>query len=215
MFDAVSNIVDDLASRGSRVAQAAKCLEEGRFSKAVEMCKEHLAEESPTLSGRLIYARALYHAGQVDSAAEQLYHVLSRDPENLVALKYLGDIKFTRGDEHGAMADYCRVLAIDPYCRGLKSPLVKAKRETTHTITLRRSEEEALSELSARQITRDIPFYTETIADLYLAQGYPRLAAEVYRNLSTSSQNPRLLEKLNIAEEKSKHKESSHVKKTD
>ncbi|UCG60946.1 MAG: tetratricopeptide repeat protein [Candidatus Zixiibacteriota bacterium] len=214
MFDAALNVTDDLASRGSRVAQAARCLEEGRFSKAVEICKEHLAEEPPTLSGRLIYARALYHAGQVDSASEQLYHVLSMDPENLVALKYLGDIKFMRGDEHGAVADYNRVLTIDPYCRGLKSPLVKARRETTHTITLRRAEEE-VSQLAAKQVTREIPFYTETIADLYLAQGYPRLAAEVYRNLSTSSQNPRLLEKLNIAEEKSKHKENSHVKKTD
>ena len=62
---------------------------------------------------------------------------------------------------------------------------------------------------------RDIPFYTETVADLYLAQGYPRLAADVYRNLSSVGQNPRLSEKLARAEEKIKQKESFHVKKTD
>ncbi len=214
MFDVVSDIVNELASRGSRVAQAAKCLEEGRYSKAVEICKEHLSEEPPTLSGRLIYARALYHAGQIDSATEQFYHVVSLDPENLVALKYLGDVLFAKGDEHGAMAYYQRVLSIDPYCRALSSPLARARRETTHTITLRRAEE-TVPGLSAGQLSREIPFYTETVADLYLAQGYPRLAAQVYRNLSTSSQNPRLLEKLNAAEEKSKQKESSHVKKTD
>ena len=140
--------------------------------------------------------------------------MLSVDPENLVALKYLGDIKFSTGNEHGAMADYGRVLAIDPYCRALASPRRAVVKETTHTITLRRSQE-VVAELSPRMAAREIPFYTETMADLYLAQGYPLLAAEVYRNLSTSGQNPRLLEKLARAEEKSKQKENPHVKKTD
>lgn len=214
MFDAVSNVIDQLSARGYRLAVAARCLDEGRYSRAVEICKEQLSEESPTLSGRLIYARALYHAGQVESAAEQLYHVLSVDPENLVALKYLGDIKFSKGDQQGAMADYQRVLTIDPYCRALSNPRREATKETTHTITLRRSEE-TVEQVSPERAGREIPFYTETVADLYLAQGYPRLAAEVYRNLSASGQNPRLLEKLAKAEEKSKQKESPHVKKTD
>lgn len=214
MFKPGSDIIDQLSSRGYRPAMALKYLDEGRFSRAVEICKEHLAEESPTLSGRLIYARALYHASQIESATEQFYRVLSMDPENLVALKYLGDIKFAKGDEPGAMADYNRVLSIDPYCRALCCPRETSAKETTRTITLRRSQE-TVAEISSGISTREVPFYTETIADLYLAQGYPTLAAQVYRNLSTLGQNPRLLDKLAKAEEKSKQKESPHVKKTD
>ncbi len=218
MFDTTSsapeNVVETLSARGYRVALAARCLGEERYSKAVEICKEHLAEAPGSVSGRLIYARALYHAGQIDSATEQFNHVLSLDPENLVALKYLGDIKFFKGDQLGAMADYDRLLAIDPYCTALCCCLTAATKETTRTITIRRPEE-AVSESEATMSGKDVPFYTETVADLYLAQGYPRLAADVYRNLSSVSQNPRLSEKLARAEEKIKQKESSHVKKTD
>ena len=218
MFDttnnAPENIVETLSDRGYRMAIAARCLGEERYSKAVEICKEHLTDAPASVSGRLIYARALYHAGQIDSATEQFNHVLSLDPENLVALKYLGDIKFFKGDELGAMADYNRLLAIDPYCTALCCRLTAATTETTRTITIRRPEE-AVSESEAVKSGRDIPFYTETVADLYLAQGYPRLAADVYRNLSSVSHNPRLSEKLARAEEKIKQKESFHVKKTD
>ncbi len=214
MFEVNDNVVQGLSSRGHRLAIAAECLADGRYSKAVEICKEHLSDEPASLSGRTIYARALYHAGQIKSATEQFYRVLATDPDSLVALKYLGDIKYTAGDEQGAMADYQRVLAIDPYCRALCCPMSIRRGEATRTITIHRPEE-TLTEAATEQKLREIPFYTETIADLYLSQGYPRLAADVYRTLSAASQNPRLKEKLTIAEEKIKQKESSHVKKTD
>jgi tetratricopeptide (TPR) repeat protein len=214
MFELNDNVVASLSSRGYRPAMAAECLKDGRYSKAVEMCREHLSSEPESLSGRTIYARALYHAGQIRSATEQFYRVLSADPDNLVALKYLGDIKFSAGDEQGALADYRRVLAIDPYCQALCCPINVNRGETTRTITIHRPEE-ILTEAAAEHKRREIPFYTETMADLYLSQGYPRLAADVYRSLTAESQNPRLKEKLTIAEEKIKQKESSHVKKTD
>jgi hypothetical protein len=44
------------------------------------------------------------------------------------------------------------------------------------------------------------------MADLYLAQGYPRLAATVYKVLHERSRHPRFLEKLAKAEEKVKAK---------
>jgi tetratricopeptide (TPR) repeat protein len=214
MFTLSENLIETLIGRRCRVAVAARCLAEGRYSKAVEICREQLAEQPASLSSRIIYARALFHAGQTESAADQFYRVLSVDPENLVALKYLGDIKYAAGDEPGAMADYGRVLTIDPCCRALFCQVRTAKTETTRTITIQRPEETLAGPVTNLK-AREIPFYTETIADLYLAQGYPRLAADVYRSLSTADQNPRIMEKLTMAEEKTKQKESSHVKKTD
>ena len=212
--DTTGNVVETLCARGYRVALAARCLAEERFSRAVEICKEYLVDTPSSVSGRLIYARALFHAGQIDSATEQFNHVLSLDPENLVALKYLGDIKFYRGDELGAMADYDRLLAIDPFTTALCCRMTAAPKETTRTITIHRPEE-TIAGHETEKAGREIPFYTETVADLYLAQGYPRLAADVYRDLASASQNPRLTEKLARAEEKIKQKESFHVKKTD
>lgn len=218
MFDPTdsghTDSVETLASRGHRAAMAAQSLSQGKYSRAVEACKEYLSEYPESLSGRLILAQALYHAGQTESAEKQFFRALSMDPDNLVALKYLGDIKFARQDETGAMSDYRRVLELDPYCRALCCPFDTSRKETTRTITILRAEE-TTEETESKRTLREIPFYTETIGDLYLAQGYPRLAADVFRNLSQTTQNPRIVEKLNRAEEKIKQKESSHVKKTD
>ncbi len=209
-----TDFVEVLASRGNPAAVAARFLNEGKYSKAVEICRVYLEENPDSLSGRLILARALYHAGQTESAEKQFYRVLSADPDNLVALKYLGDIKFAGGDEHGALANYRRVLEIDSYCRALCCAITVSPGETTRTITIRRPQETPVA-INLRQALKEIPFYTETMGDLYLAQGYPGLAADVFRSLSETTQNPRIAQKLIQAEEKIKQKESSHVKKTD
>jgi len=208
------DIVEILAQRGNPAAVAARALSEGKYSKAVEICREYLEENPNLLSARLILARALYHAGQAESAEKQFYRVLSVDPDNLVALKYLGDIRFADGDEQGALTNYRRVLEIDPYCRALSCAITTGTAEKTRTITIRRPQETAAMP-HVRPTAREIPFYTETMGDLYLAQGYPNLAADVFRNLSEKTQNPRIAQKLIQAEEKIKQKESSHVKKTD
>ena len=195
---------EQLARDGYWPARAAQFLADGKYSKAVEICRKPLREGDEILSGRLIYATALYLAGQIETATEQYYRVLASDPDNMVALKYLGDIKAGDGDAPAAVNAYERILEIDPYCRGLKCELRKPGTETTHTITLKRGEEsEAVPEGPA-----GIPFYTETIGDLYLRQGHPRLAAQVFSRLSAESDNPRLLEKLRAAQQKAKERES-------
>ncbi len=162
---------------------------------------------------RLTYARALYHAGQLEASTDQFYEILTFDPDNVVALKYLGDIKFKQQDQFGALALYARVLEIDPYSSILWCRWEKSRPETTHTITISRAAEDRVPTTIVP--TRTIHFYTETIADLYLDQGYPRLAAEVYRHLLEKNPGGRFKDKLWQAEEKIKEKEASHVKKTD
>ena len=202
------NITDTLAATGYWTARAAKYFYEGQYSRAVVLCKENLPHHTSLVSAHLIYARALYHAGQLDSAAEQLFAVLALDTDNIVALKYLGDLNYRRGDEFTAMSYYLRILELDPLCEGLKSDLnnqPSGVKETTRTITISRPGEKTPSK--KKPLLRDIHFYTETVGDLYLAQGHPRLAAEVFRVLNNREQNPRLIEKLSKAEQKVKEKE--------
>lgn len=207
---------DRLLTRGYWPALALRALNDKKYSAAVELCKTHLAEEPLCISGRLIYARALYWAGQTESAAEQFYRVLALDPENLVALKHLGDIKFAFGDQMAAFADYQRILELDPHCNGVGTELAPKPSESSRTITITRGEEHILE--TALPPLRNIPFYTETMADLYLSQGYPKLAAVVYRTLLENNRHPRLQDKLAQAEERLKEKErrtADHVHDTD
>jgi tetratricopeptide (TPR) repeat protein len=202
----VSRTIDRLAAAGYHPALAARRVAEGKYSQAVELCREILADNPQLLSAHLIYGKALYLSGQAESAAEQFRHALALDPDNLVALKYLADIHFTGGEEMAAITGYSRILAIDPNTGGLASPLSARSRERTRTITLGRGAEEA--GYRARAPLRPIPFFTETMGDIYLSQGHFRLAAEVYRTLSNRNANPRLRDKLTRAEGKLRGKDN-------
>lgn len=212
----MSQLSEQLSSMGYWPARADRWLSEGKHARVVELCRQNLTTEPTCLAGRLLLARALQAAGQTDSALEEYYRVLGDDPDNVVALKQMADIRFAAHDEMGAMADYQRILEIDPLCKGLQCPLLAPKEETIRTITLMRGEETIPPESAT--LARRIPFYTETLADLYLEQGHPRLAATVYRRLMEHNRNPRLLEKLATAERFSKDKERrnlDHVHETD
>ncbi|MDZ4723627.1 MAG: hypothetical protein SGI97_06965 [candidate division Zixibacteria bacterium] len=184
---------------------AAKLLEEKKYSGVVQLCKEQLVNEPTLLSGRLIYAKALFYAGQKELASQQFYEVISHDPDNLVALKYLADISFENGDEWTAFANYQRILEIDPDTEGLRSDIRPHKIGTTRTIILNRTSEPVVNKPVS---LRPVIFFTETIGDLYMSQGYPRLAAEVYKHLQGTSDNPRLAVKLATAEETIRERES-------
>lgn len=199
------SLTDRLADRGYWVAIAAKRLGEGKYSEVVRLCGENPEADLTLLSARLIYAQALYRSGQIDSATDQFHKVLSVDPENITALKYLGDISHASGDSFAAVANYGRVMEIDPYCRGLKSEIRQPRSRSTRTITLL-GRPETRPEPADR--LREIPFFTETIGDLYLTQGHPRLAAAVFRKLTESDESPRIAEKLSLAESKIKEKEN-------
>jgi predicted Zn-dependent protease len=194
-----------LAESGYWPARAAMKLAEGRYADVVRICRDNLDDTIPPLSGRVVYASALLRSGQTDSAADEFRRVLASDPDHLVALKAMGDAAYANNDAAGAMSYYRRVLEIDPCCRGLKSELELRPGRVTRTITLSRGSE--TDETLPGRALRAIPFYTETMGDLYLAQGYPRLAAEVFRRVHEQNHSPRVQEKLAQAEANIKEKE--------
>lgn len=198
MFEVISkddkSLTEILCNQGYWPALADRFLRDGKYSRTVEICKEHLSDDINLVSGWIIYGKALFLAGQIELAEENFYHVLAYDPNNIVCLKYLGDIKFSQNDEISAMSFYKRVLEIAPSCLGLNSPLRYKTETATKTVTLQRKAEKA--PIKKETNLREIPFYTETIGDIYLAQGHSRLAVEVYRTLADKNNNPRLMDKL-------------------
>ena len=203
----MTSLTERLAAAGYWVAQAARAVAEGKYSTAVRLCREMLPGAPDSVSALLVYGTALFRAGQSESAADQFHRVLSLDPDNQVALKYLGDIRFAEGDQYAAFTSYRRILELDPYCGGLSCPVTTTSQTVTRTVTLKSHAGSRDQKPSAG--LRPIPFYTETMGDLYMAQGYPRLATAVYRRLLEQNENPRLVEKLSRAEGKTREKEPS------
>jgi len=66
------------------------------------------------MSGYIVYGQALYDAHRTEEAAAVFQEALRIDPENIIALRHLGDIARTNGDLESAAIWYERVLGVEP-----------------------------------------------------------------------------------------------------
>jgi tetratricopeptide (TPR) repeat protein len=86
----------------------------GDFDQAIFICQEFLPQQPGHMSGHIVYGQALFEAGRHDEARTVFETALALDPENLIALRHLGDIARAHGDNETARAWYRRVLESDP-----------------------------------------------------------------------------------------------------
>ena len=86
----------------------------GDLEQAIFICQEYLPQQPGHMSGHIVYGQALYESGRDEEAKAVFETALSLDPENLIALRHLGDIARSAGDPVGARAWYQRVLDADP-----------------------------------------------------------------------------------------------------
>ena len=86
----------------------------GDAEQAVMICEEFLPQQPGHMSGHIVYGQALYDLGRLDDARTVFETALTLDPENLIALRHLGDIAHSHGDQDLARVWYQRVLEADP-----------------------------------------------------------------------------------------------------
>ena len=86
----------------------------GDLEQAIQLCRAYLPQQPGHMSGHIVFGQALFEAGQLDEAKGVFETALGLDPENLIALRHLGDIARAGGDTPGARAWYQRVLDADP-----------------------------------------------------------------------------------------------------
>ena len=86
----------------------------GDLEKAIFICQEYLPQQPGHMSGHIVYGQALYELSRFDESRAVFETALSLDPENLIALRHLGDIARQSGDSRDARVWYQRVLEADP-----------------------------------------------------------------------------------------------------
>ncbi len=86
----------------------------GDLQQAVFICQEYLPQQPGHMSGHIVFGQALFEMGRAEEANVVFETALSLDPENLIALRHLGDIARQRGDLTTARIWYQRVLEADP-----------------------------------------------------------------------------------------------------
>ena len=86
----------------------------GQPKRAIEICRAHLAQMPGHMSGQIVYGQALFEAGEWDEAKTVFERALTLDPENLIALRSLGDMALQAGNTSEARTWYTRLLDADP-----------------------------------------------------------------------------------------------------
>ncbi|MGQ0646722.1 MAG: tetratricopeptide repeat protein [Gemmatimonadaceae bacterium] len=93
---------------------ANECRKQGDLAQAIALCRTHLPNQPGHISGHIVLAQALYESRELAESRQAFESALELDPENLIALRYLGDIAREGGAPAVAQAWYQRVLEADP-----------------------------------------------------------------------------------------------------
>src|SRR3954471_16337951 len=101
----------------------------GEIEQAIAICREHLPQQPGHMSGHIVFGQALYEARQFDESKSVFETALTLDPENLIALKHLGDIALIGGNTDGARGWYKKILDADPRNEEILSQLAKLEQK--------------------------------------------------------------------------------------
>ena len=85
----------------------------GFIDRAILLCEKHLGEQPGNMNGLVVYGQCLFETGRLEEAGAPFEAALVVDPENLIALRHLGDIARLRMDHESARGWYTRVLEFD------------------------------------------------------------------------------------------------------
>jgi tetratricopeptide (TPR) repeat protein len=88
--------------------------EVGEAGRAEEVLRENLKRHPGYLSAHVLLGRCLVDRGARDEATNEFQYVLSVDPQNLVALRFLAEIAAQEGRTAEAERWYTELLSIDP-----------------------------------------------------------------------------------------------------
>jgi hypothetical protein len=85
----------------------------GFLDRSILLCEKHLKEQPDNMNGLVVFGQTLFELGKLEEAKEPFTTALGLDPENLIALRHLGDIARLGGDVAEARRWYGKVLEVD------------------------------------------------------------------------------------------------------
>jgi tetratricopeptide (TPR) repeat protein len=166
----------------------------GDIDRAIELCEKGLERYPSYASAHVILGKCFYDKGATERARSEFLRVVELDQENMVALKFLGDILVAEGNREDAARYYRRLLAIDPTNEEVEAALGELEEG------FQVQQIDLTDENHIKRIDGDGELATMTLAGIYAAQGYYNKALKIYqdiiRNEPGNTQAREMVEKL-------------------
>lgn len=106
---------------------------EGAFAEAISVCRDGLARHPTYVSARLTLGRALVQAGDFDAAEHELARVLQVAPDNLAAIRALGEANARRGAISTSLSQFQAALSLAPNDPALERTVSDLSRQLSET----------------------------------------------------------------------------------
>ncbi len=149
---------------------------QGEVAKAIELLEKGLVQYPHYASAHVILGKCFYDTGATERAKAEFRRVLELDAENMVALKFLGDILLAEEKREEAGECYRRLLAIDP----TNEEAARALKDLERSFV---TKEIDLADHRTARDERPRELATITLAGIYAAQGYYNKALGIYREV--------------------------------
>jgi tetratricopeptide (TPR) repeat protein len=149
----------------------------GEVDRAIELCEKGIEGYPAYASAHVILGKCFYDKGATERSRAEFERVIEIDPENMVALKFMGDILMSEGDRDASISCYRKILTIDPMndevsgkLKGLEDEFREREIDLGDTDTVRKTGQPA-------------DLATMTLAGIYAAQGYYNKALKIYSEI--------------------------------
>jgi tetratricopeptide (TPR) repeat protein len=148
----------------------------GDIDKAIEICERGLEKYPDYASAHIILGKCFYDKGATQRAQDEFMNVLDHDPENMVAIKFMGEISLAENKQEEAVDYFKRLLAIDPMNEEASRILKEMESDF-------RVKEIDLENKKTVRDERPRDLATITLAGIYTAQGYYNKALRIYQDI--------------------------------
>ena len=186
-------IAADPASR-SFLELAREYHEAGLYEEAAAVCSLGLKYHPHYVSARVLLGRVCFDSGQLDEARFQMEGVLAVAPDNLVARRVVADVLRIQGDLAGALERFHALLAFNAGDKETANRIleIEAALKTATPAPVEKTleapapvpvVEEALPPAAPVVPPEQGPLATPTLAEIYVQQGLPHKAIEVYHEI--------------------------------
>jgi len=145
----------------------------GQVDAAIEILERGIERFPDYASAHVILGKCYYDKGATERAKSEFARVISLDAENMVALKFMGDILLAEDKKSQAAEYYRKILAIDP----TNDEITKALKAMEEALP---AKEIDLTDRGAARDERPRELATITLAGIYAAQGYYNKALRMY-----------------------------------